>query len=122
MKLTNYQIYEYAHELSGIFTNSDLYIPVKANFLIQKNIRLIVAAGEEIEKTRFQVAQHYGTLDEENNVFVIPEEKLKEANKEINDLFAIEQDLNIQLIKLEDLGSAAFTTKQMQAIMFMIEE
>ena len=122
MKLNNYQIYEYAQELSGIFTNSDLYIPVKANFLIQKNIRLIAAAGEEIEKSRFQIAQHYGKLDEVNNVFIIPEEKLNEANKEINDLFSIEQELNIQLIKLEDLGNAEFTTKQMQALMFMIEE
>ena len=122
MKLTNYQIYEYAQNLSGIFTNSDLYIPVKANFLIQKNIRLIAAAGEEIEKSRLQIAQHYGKLDEENNMFTIPEEKLKEANKEINDLFAIEQELDIRLIQLDDLGNAEFTTKQMQALMFMIED
>lgn len=122
MKLTNYQIYEYAQNLSGIFTNSDLYIPVKANFLIQKNIRLIAAAGEEIEKSRLQIAQHYGELDEENNVFTIPEEKLKEANKEIGDLFAIEQELDIRLVQLDDLGNAEFTTKQMQALMFMIED
>ena len=122
MKLTNYQIYEYAQNLSGIFTNSDLYIPVKANFLIQKNIRLIAAAGEEIEKSRIQIAQHYGKLDEEKNVFAIPEEHLKEVNKEINDLFAIEQDLDIRLIQLDDLGNAEFTTKQMQALMFMIED
>ena len=122
MKLNNYQIYEYAQQLSSTFINADLYIPIKANFLIQKNIKLIVAAGEEIEKSRLQIAQHYGKLDEENNIFIIPEEKLEEANTEINNLFSIEQELNIQLIKLEDLGNTEFTTKQMQAIMFMIEE
>lgn len=122
MILTNYQIYEYAQALFGIFDKEDTYIPVKANFLIQKNIRLIAQAGEEIEKTRFQIAQHYGKLDEEQNFFIIPSEKLDEANKEINDLFDIEQDLDIRTFSIDDLGSAELTTKQMQAIMFMIEE
>jgi hypothetical protein len=56
MKLNNYQIYEYAQNLSGIFVNSDLYIPAKANFLIQKNIKTITAMGEEVEKSRLQIA------------------------------------------------------------------
>jgi hypothetical protein len=34
MKLNNNQIYQYAQNLSSIFDNKDLYIPVKANFLI----------------------------------------------------------------------------------------
>ena len=122
MKLFNYQLYQYAQDLFGIFENNNLYIPVKANFYIQKNIKLIAAAGEEIEKSRLQIAQHYGTLDQEKNQYIIPPEKIEEANKEINDLFSIEQDLDIKTFKIEDLGNAEFTPKQMQAIMFMIEE
>lgn len=122
MKLNNYQIYEYAQSLSNIFVNSDLYIPAKANFLIQKNIGIITTMGEEIEKSRLQIAQHYGTFNEENNTFIIPEEKLQEANKELNDLFFIEQELDIRLIKIEDLEKVEFTAKQMQVLMFMIEE
>ena len=122
MKITNYQIFEYMQNLINIFENNNLYIPVKANFLIQKNIKLIAAAGEEIERSRLQVAQHYGVLDSEKNQYIIPKDKIAEANKEINDLFSIEQDLDIKTFKLEDLGNAEFTPKQMQAIMFMIEE
>lgn len=122
MKITNYQIFEYIQNLFNIFENDNLYIPVKANFLIQKNIKLIAAAGEEIEKSRLQVAQHYGVLDSEKNQYIIPQDKIAEANKEINDLFSIEQDLDIKTFKLDDLGNAEFTPKQMQAIMFMIEE
>lgn len=122
MKLTNYQIFEYMQNLFNIIENDNLYIPVKANFLIQKNIKIIAAAGEEIEKSRLQVAQHYGVLDSEKNQYIIPQDKIAEANKEINDLFSIEQDLDIKTFKLDDLGKAEFTPKQMQAIMFMVEE
>lgn len=122
MKLTNYQIFEYTQNLFNIFKNDTLYIPVKANFYIQKNIKLIAVAGEEIEKSRLQIAQHYGALDKEKNQYIIPSDKMAEANKEINDLFSIEQDLDIKTFKLEDLGNAEFTPKQMQAIMFMIED
>lgn len=122
MKLNNYKIYENAQALSEAFLQSDLYIPVKANFAIQKNIKVMAAAGEEIEKSRIAVVSHYGTLDAENNQYIVPEEKIAEANKEINDLFSMEQDLDIKTIKLEDLGNIELTPKQMQALMFMIEE
>lgn len=122
MKLTNYQIFEYAQSLFDIFKNDNLYIPVKANFYIQKNIKLIAAAGEEIERSRLQIAQHYGILNHEQNQYIIPSDKIEEANKEVNDLFSIEQELDIKTFKLEDLGNAEFTPKQMQTIMFMIEE
>ncbi len=122
MKLTNFTIFEYAQNLYGLFDKDDLYIPVKANFLIQKNIRLIAAAGEEIEKARLQIASHYGELNEAGDQYIVPPEKIAEANKEINDLFSLEQDLDIKTIKLEDLGNIEFTAKQMSALMFMIED
>ena len=90
MVLINYQIFEYSQNLFDIFENNNVYIPVKANFYIQKNIKLIAAAGEEIEKSRLQIAQHYGILDKEKNQYIIPSEKIQEANNEINDLFFIE--------------------------------
>ena len=122
MKLMNNKIYQYAQELIGIFDKEDLYIPVKANFLIQKNIRLITAAGQEIEQSRLQIARHYGALNEEQQQYIVPPEKIEEANQEIHNLFAIEQDLDIKTIKLEDLGNIALTATQMKALMFMIEE
>lgn len=122
MKLTNYQIFEYVQKLFNVFENNDLYIPAKANFYIQKNIRTIATAGEEIEKSRLQIAQYYGVLNQEKKQYIIPADKIAEANKEINDLFSIEQDLDLKTFKLEDLGNVELTPQQMQAIMFMIEE
>ena len=122
MKLTNQQIYQYAENLLSVFNdNFNIYIPAKANFYIQKNISTLAAAGQEIERSRLEIAKHYGVLDEEKQQYTIPENKLEEANKELQDLFNIEQDLEIKTFSIEDLGNTEFTAGQMQAIMFMVE-
>lgn len=122
MKFNNSEIYQIANVLAKTFDNLDIYIPAKANFFIQKNISTFAAAAQEIEKSRLEIAKHYGELDEENQQYKIPEDKIKEASKELEDLFSIEQDLNIKTFTIEALGDAEFTSAQMQAIMFMIED
>ena len=121
MKFTNYKIVEQANALSAIFNNNDLYIPVKANFLIQKNLKKLVEAAEEIEKARLEIGQHYGELNEEEQHYVIPENKLAVAQQEVIDLLNIEQELDIKTFSIEALGNIDLTPKQMQAIMFMID-
>lgn len=122
MKFNNNEIYQIASILAKIFGNLDIYIPAKANFFIQKNIAAFAAAAQEIEKSRLEIAKHYGVLDEEGQQYKIPEDKLEEASKELNDLFSIEQELDIKTFSIEALGHAEFTPAQMQAMMFMIED
>lgn len=122
MKFNNQQIYQIANNVLGNLDNLNIYIPAKANFFIQKNISALAAAAQEIEKSRLEIAKHYGVLDEENQQYKIPEDKLEEASKELNDLFSIEQELDIKTFSIETLGNAEFTPAQMQALMFMIED
>ena len=122
MKFNNSEIYQIANVLAKTFDNLDIYIPAKANFFIQMNIAIFAAAAQEIEKSRLEIAKHYGELDEENQQYKIPEDKIEEASKELEDLFSIEQELNIKTFTIEALGEAEFTSAQMQAIMFMIED
>ena len=122
MKFNNNEIYQIANILAKVFDNLDIYIPAKANFFIQKNISTFAAAAQEIEKSRLEIAQHYGELNEDGQQYKIPEEKIEEASKELDDLFSIEQDLDIKTFTIEALGNAEFTPVQMQAIMFMIED
>ena len=122
MKFNNQQIYQIANNILSNLDNLDIYIPAKANFFIQKNISILAAAAQEIEKSRIEIAKHYGVLDEENQQYKIPEDKLEEASKELEDLFSIEQELDIKTFSIEALGNAEFTPAQMQAMMFMIED
>ena len=122
MKFNNNQIYQIANDIISNLDNLNVYIPAKANFFLQKNSQIFAAAAQEIDKSRLEIAKHYGVLDEEGQQYKIPENKLEEASKELEDLFSIEQELDIKTFSIEALGNAEFTPAQMQAIMFMIED
>ena len=121
MKLTNYKIYQIANNSNNLF-DTNTYIPVKANFFIQRNFARIAAAAQEIEAARLEIAKHYGELNPELQQYIVPEDKIEQASQEINDLLNIEQDLDIKTFSIEALGDLALTTEQMQILMFMIAE
>ena len=121
MKFKNRQIYEHATNLS-VFNNCNLKMPVRINFYLQKNIQLIREAAEEIEHARFGIGAQFGTPNSEGTGYDIPNENLAEVNRELNDLFNLEQDINIHVFKLDDFDGIELDYQQMSAIMFMIEE
>ena len=121
MILTNQKIYEYANNL-GVFNEFNPKMPVKISFFMQKNIKLITEAAAEIDHARIGIAQAYGAYSEEEGVYIIPPEQIPMAQSELNDLFNIEQDLNIHIFKLDEFDNIELTYQQLSAIMFMIEE
>lgn len=122
MKLTNNQIYNYAIELQKNFQDETQKLPIKINFYLQKNKNILLELAQNIEQTRTEIIANYGELDIETNQYVIPPEKIAEASKELEDLFALEQEVQIYTVSIdtfpEDIN---FTSGQMQAIMFMID-
>lgn len=122
MKLTNYEILTYSQQAYELLVTPGLYIPVKANFFIQKNIQIIQRLGREIEEARLKIVQHYGSLNEETMQYVVAPERVSEAEAELYTLFSLEQDVDIKTISINDLGDINLSIQQMQMIMFMIEE
>lgn len=120
--LTNKQIYNYATELINNFSNNDLKLPVKINFYLQKNQLELLTLAQDIEQQRMDIIQEYGGLDEETQNYIIPNDKIQETTKKINELFDLTQDVKIYKVKLEDFGDIDFTPNQMKALLFMIEE
>jgi hypothetical protein len=62
MKIKNKQIYEYTQKL-GIFSNCNITMPVRISFYLQKNIKLIQEANDDIERARMQIGAQFGTLN-----------------------------------------------------------
>lgn len=122
MKLTNQTIYEKATEIQVAFSNETKYIPVRLNFAIQKNLATLTTLQEEIEQARLRIAATYGILDEENMRYIIEEDNKDKVNQELNDLFTMEQEVNIKTCTLAQMEDIDLTLEQMQAIIFMIEE
>ena len=123
MKLTNVQIYNYSMALLSEFdTNCNIKLPVKINFFLQKNIQVMKELAQEIEQARVKIASAYGVLSEDGESYSIPADKTAEVQKELNDLLLLEQDVEIRTFKLDDFSDIDLTFKQMNALMFMIEE
>ena len=122
MKMTNNEIYIYTRQLMEAFQDGEQRLPVKVNFYLQKNKTTLLALAQDIEKARMDIAQNYGELNEAGDQYQIPNEKLADAAKELEDLFGLEQDVNIYKINIDSLSDdLTLTTAQMEAIMFMVE-
>ena len=123
MKLTNLQIYNYASNLLEEFSNSaELKLPVKVNFYLQKNLLTLKNLATEIEESRLNIIKEYGQINEDGISYFIPNENIEKAQQELNDLFALEQEVQIYMIKLDSFNDdILLSMSQMESLMFMIE-
>lgn len=119
--MTNLEIYAYANALMDAF-KEDIVLPVKVNFYLQKNMTRMVEAGKEIEKTRMDIIQKYGTPTEDGQNIEVPAEMVETVNKELEDLFALEQEIKVNEIALDAFDGIDLTSAQVAAITFMIKD
>lgn len=120
--MKNYEIYQAVQDLAQILNDENVQWPVKTGFYLQKNLKILATLSEEIETMRISIAQKYGTLDEENNNYNIPSELIDAANEELSELFMIEQEVELYKLTLDDFADIKLSAKQLQVLMFMVEE
>ena len=120
MKMNNGMIYQYALALNEALNDNDLQMPVAVLFSIEKNKQTLMTVAQDVEKYRMDIIKKYG--EEVNGNYNVPQDKIEIANKELQDLFSIEQEVNIYKFNIEDLGDIKLTSNQMNAILFMIED
>lgn len=121
-KMTNAQIYALSNNLNSAFENETRYLPAKVSYFIHKNKVKIFEQAEYIEQARMNIIKHYGTVSADGTRYDIEDKYINEANKELGELLAISQDIDISMINLSDILNLDFTLEQMQALAFMIEE
>lgn len=120
MKLNHLKIYTYATNLTAFKLEQKL--PVRINFFLQKNIRIIQELANEIDAEKIAIGQQFGELNKEGTSYQILPNNMAAAQQELNDLFALEQEVDIHMFKLDDFDGIEMTMEQLSAIMFMIEE
>lgn len=124
--MSNIEIYNIATALSELFNDmvtKEMKLPVKVNFYFQKNMNALIDMAQELEQEKNNIVLKYGTVDEEdpNRVNLSPE-VLDIANKELADLFALEQEVAVNVIELDWFEGIDMTPQQLAAITFMIND
>lgn len=123
MLIKNVKIIQCFELLKENFNNNSKYLPAKIAFIIQKNIKVLKELSQEIYTLRDNIIKHYGAQDiNDLESFIIPDEYKEIAQKELDDLIEMEQEVPILKLKFSDIENLEFTMNQMEAIMFMIEE
>ncbi|WP_326514151.1 hypothetical protein [Clostridium intestinale] len=111
MKLTNKTIENSINSLARL---SLMELPVKVSYAIAKNINKINKEIKVFNSERQKLIQKYSIKDKdgkpkinEDYTISIQEDLLEEWNMELNELLEIENDIDIHLIKEDDLINAS---------------
>lgn len=117
--LTNLEIYTTAQALMENIT-TDINLPVKVGFYIQKNMKKMTELAQEIEKSRMEIFDKYGEKDEENNQYKFDKSVQEQVQKELNDLFDLTQDVKTNMLELDWFDDIDLNANQIAAISYMI--
>lgn len=122
--MSNLDIYNTANSLAEyVRDNMDVALPVKVNFFLQKNMNELINLAQEIEESRIEIIKKYGVQEEDNpDQFTVPVEKQAEATKELEDLFALEQEVSINMLKLDWFDDINLTGQQVASLAYMIDD
>lgn len=119
--LTNLEIYTTAQALMENIT-TDINLPVKVGFYIQKNMKKMTELAQEIEKSRMEIFDRYGEKDEENNQYKFDKSVQEQVQKELNDLFDLTQDVKTNMLELDWFDDIDLNANQIAAISYMITD
>jgi hypothetical protein len=117
---TSNELFEIAENIHNNPFRNEIYIPVKYNFYIQKNIEVILKEYDRIQKHRKNIIEHYGESQADGN-FIIPKDKIADANKELEELSNLEHNIDITMLSIDNFENLELTTGELKSIMFMIE-
>ena len=119
--LTNLEIYTTAQALMENIT-TDINLPVKVGFYIQKNMKKMTELAQEIEKSRMEIFDKYGEKDEENNQYKFDKSVQEQVQKELNDLFDLTQEVKTNMLELDWFDDIDLNANQIAAISYMIAD
>lgn len=121
MKMLNSEIYAYASALVESFQDSTQRLPIKVNFYLMKNKETLSTLAREIEQSRIDIIKAHANVDDEGNYNITGEKELSIAQNELNELLALEQEVQIYKVDIDNFpDDIVLTTGQMEALMFMI--
>lgn len=121
--MTNNEIYTHANNLLSEFEDiASLSLPVKVHFYFQKNMDIIIKMAQDIDKSRTEILEKYGSIDPETQNYKFENEDVEKANQDIIDLFSLEQEVKIYVIPFEWVENMELTAKQVNAFTFMLLE
>ena len=126
LKLTNERILNDSTRLASIAQKE---LPIKVSYAIAKNLAKLEAELKIYNSEREKLIEKYSIKDEngktvadENNQIKLQPELLSDWNKDIQELLAIENEIEIHKFSIEALNGYSMSPSDLMLIDYMIEE
>lgn len=103
-------------------TLKDAKLNIKTSLKIIRNIRNLEQEVHDFEQAKNQIIQKYGVVNTEENTITVPENKIAEAQVELNEIVQQEVDVNILLFTIDELDSLELSLEQVNALFDFIEQ
>lgn len=124
--MSNMEIYNIASALVTLqkkMSDEQMVFPVKVNFYFQKNTSILVDMAQDLDEERSNIIMKFGSPSESNPEQIeIPKDKVEEVNKQLQDLFSLEQEVAVNVIDLDWFDGVNMTPAEFAAVSFMIKD
>lgn len=120
---TNQEIFYIFENFMKHFNDDEQMFPVRVNFYLQKNKKTLLSFAQEIETARMEIITKYGSPSKEaEGQYIIPPESITIAQRELDDLYSLEQDIDLYTVNIDAFPEdMKLTSGQMEALLFMID-
>ena len=100
--MTNTDIYTVYESLVKLSQNKELKMPAKVGYVILKNRNLLEPYYKALIESRYSIIEKYAEKNEDDSLEV-PSDKIEDANKELVELLALEEEINLSKINVNTL-------------------
>lgn len=119
MKMSNKDILEITERLSNIVQDQSC-LPASVSYSVIRNLKILSSIAEDIYNERKKIIERYGE-QVDDITYSIPEEKRDAANKELNNLLAVNTSVPLATFSIDILQGYDIPLKVMNILYFMVE-
>lgn len=119
MKMSNKDILEITEGLSNIVQDQSC-LPASVSYSVIRNLKILSSIAEDIYNERKKIIERYGE-QVDDITYSIPEEKRGAANKELNNLLAVNTSVPLATFSIDILQGYDIPLKVMNILYFMVE-
>ncbi len=112
------QIKEVVNNVENIKALQEVSLPIKVSYKIKRLVDKLNPIVKSYEEKRTDLVKEFGEKQEDESVSVTDPEKLKLFVEKLNELLAIEEELDFEPIKLEELGEISIAPKDLVDFIF----
>lgn len=128
LNLSNERVVNTINALSKL---NNAQLPIKVAYAISKNVNKIESELKVYNTEKAKLVNKYGEKDKEGKLKVgengnvsLKEEHIEDYNRDIKELLSIENEMDIHMIKLDDLLNSDYniSPSELMTIDFMIND